>query len=379
MTASRRVGLSLLPVVLAVAFASVLLLLAGAAPLQAFQHLIEGAFGAPEKISDTLMAWVPLVLCASGLLITFAAGLWNIGIEGQIVFGAIAATWVAREVKAPAEVLVPLTMIGGIAGGVLWGILVGVLRTFGKVNEIFGGLGLNFVALGLTIYLIIGPWKRAGIASTSGTDTFPRETWLPTLEGLRLAPLAIVLAIAAVFVVYVLLRGTLFGLRLKAVGKNMRSAFLLGIPTHRYMLIAFTMCGGFAGLAGAIQATGFHHKLVPAVSGGYGYLGILVALLAGFRAAWIAPIALFFAMITVGSTQLQLRLNLDSSLGGVLQGMLVLFVLLARGWQEKRRMKPAPRSPRPKGVGSRSPDPERSEGEGEGVVEGAEPSLGEGR
>ena len=365
MTALRRVGPGLLPVLLAVAFALVLLLLVGAAPLQAFQHLIEGAFGTPEKISDTLMAWVPLVLCASGLLITFAAGLWNIGIEGQIVFGAIAAAWVAREVKTPAEVLIPLTMIGGIAGGVAWGLLVGGLRTFGKVNEIFGGLGLNFVAIGLTIYLIIGTWKRAGIASTSGTDTFPREAWLPTLEGLRLAPLAIVLAIAAVIVVYVLLRGTLFGLRLNAVGKNMRSAFLLGIPTHRYMLIAFALCGGFAGLAGAIQATGFHHKLVPAISGGYGYLGILVALLAGFRAAWIAPIALFFAMITVGSTQLQLRLNLDSSLGGVLQGILVLFVLLARGWQEKRKMKPVLRSPRPEGAGS--------------AVEGAEPSLREGR
>jgi simple sugar transport system permease protein len=217
--------------------------------------------------------------------------------------------------------------------------LVGLLRTFGKVNEIFGGLGLNFVATGFTIYLIIGPWKRAGIASTSGTEPFPREAWLPTLEGLRLAPFAIILAIIAVIVVYVLLRGTLFGLKLKAVGKNMRSAFLLGIPTSRYMLAAFMLCGSFAGLAGAIQATGFHHKLVPAVSGGYGYLGILVAMLAGFRATWVAPIALFFAMITIGSTQLQLRLNLDSSLGGVTQGVLVLFVLLAQGWRENRRMK----------------------------------------
>ena len=339
MTVLRRIGLGLLPVVLALAFATLLLVLAGAAPLDAFRLLIEGAFGTADKASDTLMSWVPTVLCAAGLLITYAAGLWNIGVEGQIVFGAIAAAWMAREVTAPAEALVPLTMLGGIVGGALWGLFVGSLRAFGKVNEIFGGLGLNFVATGLTIYLIIGPWKRAGIASTSGTEPFPREAWLSTLEGLRLAPLAIGLAIVAVIVVYVLLRGTLFGLRLKAVGKNMRSAFLLGIPTTRYMLAAFALCGGLAGLAGAIQATGFHHKLVPAVSGGYGYLGILVAMLAGFRVLWVAPLALFFAMITVGSTQLQLRLNLDSSLGGVLQGVLVLFVLMAQGWQEKRRMK----------------------------------------
>ncbi|MGH2523714.1 MAG: ABC transporter permease [Anaerolineales bacterium] len=337
----KRAGLGLLPVGLALAFAGLLLALIGASPAQAFQLLFEGAFGTPEKSSDVLMAWVPLVLCAAGLLITFTAGLWNIGIEGQIVFGALAAAWVAREVPAPGAVLVPLTLAGGIIGGTAWGLLVGALRTFGKVSEIFGGLGLNFVATGLTIYLIIGPWKRAGIASTSGTEPFPREAWLPTLEGLRLAPLAIGLAIAAVIVVYILLRGTFFGLRLKAMGNNARSAFLLGVPTDRYMLAAFGLCGAFAGLAGAIQATGFHHKLVPAVSGGYGYLGILVALLAGFRATWIAPIALFFAMITVGSTQLQLRLNLDSSVGGVLQGVLVLFVLLAQGWQARRerRMK----------------------------------------
>lgn len=332
----KKVGLGILPIALALAFAALLLALIGASPLDAFQLLIEGAFGTSAKLSDTLMAWVPLALCASGLLITFAAGLWNIGIEGQIVAGAIAAAWVAREVDAPGAALVPLTLLGGAIGGAAWGLIVGALRAFGKVNEIFGGLGLNFVATGLTIYLIIGPWKRAGIASTSGTEPFPREAWLPTLEGLRLAPLAIALALAAVAIVYLLLRGTLFGLQLKAIGSNPRSAFLLGIPTSRYMLLAFALCGVLAGLAGAVQATGFHHKLVPAVSGGYGYLGILIVLLSGFRAAWITPIALFFALITVGSTQLQLRLNLDSSVGGVLQGALVLFVLLAQGWRRKR-------------------------------------------
>lgn len=341
----KRIGLGLLPVILALLFATALLIVAGASPLDAFRLLVEGAFGTPAKTSDTLMAWVPTVLCSAGLLVTFAAGLWNIGVEGQVVFGAIAAAWAARNITAPTEVLVPLTMIAGVGGGVVWGFVVGSLRTFGKVNEIFGGLGLNFVATGFTIYLIIGPWKRAGIASTSGTDLFPREAWMPNLqgtplpppfEGLTFAPLAVIFAIIAVIIVYVLLRGTFFGLRLKAIGKNMRSAFLLGVPTNRYMLWAFGLCGCFAGLAGAIQATSFQHKLVPAISGGYGYLGILVAMLSGYRAAWVAPIALFFAMISIGSTQLQLRLNLDSSLGGVLQGVLVLLVLLAQGWQANR-------------------------------------------
>lgn len=332
----RSIGFALLPLVLALGFASLLLLLIGASPFEAFRLLFEGAFSSDSKIANTLMVWVPIVLAAAGLLMTFAAGLWNIGIEGQIVMGAVAAAWVAREVTATPVVLIALILIGSMVGGALWGLLVGVLRTFGKVNEIFGGLGLNFVAQGLVIFLVIGPWKRAGVASTSGTDLFVREAWLPTLEGVSLAPLALVLAIVAVILIYTLLRGTLFGLRLKAVGKNMQSAFLMGIPTKRYMLLAFGVGGVLAGLAGGIQATGFQHKLVPAISGGYGFLGILVVLLAGFRAAWIAPIALFFAIISVGSTQLQLQLDLDSSLGGVLQGVLVLLVLLVQGWQAKR-------------------------------------------
>ena len=333
-----RAGSSFIAVLLAICVALILLLLVDAPPLEAMRLLWEGAFGSPDKISDTLMAWVPLALASAGLVMTFAAGLWNIGVEGQIVTGAIAASWVAREGPGPAYGVIPLALIGGMIGGALWALLAGVLKTRGGVNEIFGGLGLDFVASGLAIYLIIGPWKRQGVASTSGTDLFRPEAWLPTLEGSRLSLMALGLAVLAVILVYLLMRGTMFGLRLKAVGSSARSAHVMGIPTDRYLLGAFAVCGALAGLAGAIQATGVHHKLVPAVSGGYGFLGILVVLLAGFRAVRIGPIALFFVAISVGSTQLSLRLNLDSALAGVLQGVLVLFVLLAGGWRLRRAL-----------------------------------------
>jgi simple sugar transport system permease protein len=325
-----------------------LLLLVDAPPFDSLRLLWEGATGSPSKLADTLMAWVPLALASAGLIVTFAAGLWNIGVEGQIIVGAIAATWVARDVPGPAPVLIPICLAAGVVGGALWALVAGLLKTRGGVNEIFAGLGLDFVASGMAIYLIIGPWKRQGIASTSGTDLFRQEAWLPTVGTSSLVPLAVGLAVLAVIFVYFLMRGTLFGLRLKAVGKNATSARLMGIPTDRHILAAFAVCGALAGLAGAIQATGVQHKLIPAISGGFGFLGILVVLLAGFRAAWIAPIALFFAVISIGSTQLQLRLNLNSALGGVVQGVLVLFVILAGGWQLQRRVRrragPAPGS-----------------------------------
>ncbi len=342
MTAPDRVrsGRALLiSLVVAVLAAVGLLLAVGADPWEAARLIWEGAFGSSARRADTFMAWVPLVLAAAGLVVTFAAGLWNIGVEGQIVLGAIAAALVARVLPGPAWVVVPAALAAGVLGGIGWALIAGVLKTKGKVNEIFGGLGLDFVATGMTVYLIIGPWSREGVASTSGTDLFRQEAWLPAVGSTRLSIPAVVLAVVAVVAVYYLMRDTLFGLRLKAVGRNPRSALLMGIPTGRYLLGAFAVGGALAGLAGAVQAIGFHHKLVPAVSGGYGFLGILVVLLAGFGARWIAPISLFFVMVSIGSTQLELRLDLDSSIGDVLQGGIVFAVIFGAAWAQRRSMR----------------------------------------
>ncbi len=336
-TRANRVVSALLPVVLAFAVAIVLLLLVGAPPLDALYELFDGAFGSADKIGNTLMAWVPLTLAAAGLTVTFAAGMWNIGVDGQITFGAIAAALAARTVPGPTVVVVTAALVFGLLGGVAWGLAAGFLRTHGGVNEIFGGLGLDFVARGLALYLIIGPWQRDGVASTSGTEVFRDEAWLPTLGSGNLSLVALVLAIVALVGVFLVLRGTRFGLRLKAVGQGPASAGLLGVPTRRYLLASFAVCGALAGLAGAVQAIGFQHKLVPSISGGYGFLAILVVLLVGFRPIWIAPVALFFAATFSGATQLQLRLEIDSSLGGVLQGLIVLLVLLVQGWQVRHR------------------------------------------
>lgn len=332
----RRAAIGVAPFLIALAFAGLLVMLVGEDPLQAFEFILQGSLGSPDKLSDTIMVWVPLTLAAAGLVVTFSAGLWNIGVEGQIVLGAIGASLVARSLDAPTVVVIPLALAAGVAFGVLWALFAGVLKTRAKVNEIFGGLGLDFVATGLTLYLIIGPWARPGIASTSGTEPFPRAAWLPALGDSRFSPLAVILAVTAIIGVWLLLRGTRVGLKLKAVGGNAQSARLLGIPTDRFILGAFAVCGALAGLAGAIQATGFHHKLVPSISGGYGFLGILVVLLAGFRAAYVAPIAAFFAIVSVGSIALTLRLDVNSALGSVLTGVLVLFALLASGLRSYR-------------------------------------------
>ena len=338
-----RLGDLGLPIAVVVVSTVGLLLLAGTNPWDPLRLIVQGSLGWPPfesgsagKIGDTLMVWVPIALASAGLIVTFSAGMWNIGIEGQIIMGAIAAAWVAREVSVSRPILVLLTILAGALGGALWGLLVGVLRTAGGVNEIFGGLGLDFVALSVTTYLVIDLWRRTGVASTSGTDIFPEDSFLPVLGNTKLSPLIISITLAAVVGVWLLLRGTLYGLKLKAVGRNRRSAFLMGIGTNRYLLGAFIICGALAGIAGTAQATGFHHKIIPAISGGYGFLAILVVLLAGFRVLWVVPISFFFAMIAVGSSTLTLRLDVNPTLGGVLQGVLVLSAMFGMGWASYR-------------------------------------------
>ncbi|MCX7026080.1 MAG: ABC transporter permease [Spirochaetes bacterium] len=326
-------------VILAIAFTSAIVAATGNNPFVAYANIVQGALGNADVAANVVVAWVPLLLVTAGLLFTFTVGLWNIGIEGQITLGAIFCTQAMRALQgtslAPGAVIA-LAMAAGAAGGILWAMLAGALKTFGGVNEIFGGLGLNFVATALNLWLIFGPWKRPGVASMSGTLPFEPSLWMPTLTPQsRFAPIPLALAIGTIVIAFVLLKGTYFGLRLKAIGKNPKSAYLLGIPTWQHMMLSFVICGSFAGLAGSVQVTSVYHRRIPSLSSGYGYMGLMVAMLVNYSPVFAAPVALFFAALNVGSIQLPIVLKLDSSLAGVIQGFLVLFVIIGNGLRLK--------------------------------------------
>ena len=315
-----------------------LLVSVDAPPHEALRLIFEGPLGSLGGISSTLMAWVPLVLAAAGLVVTFAAGLWNIGVEGQIVMGAIAATGGgphgARSLgRGPA----PDAAWPGMLGGLLWGLLVGVLRVKGRVNEIFGGLGLDFVATGLVVYLVIGPVEAGGERlhqrhrplPSGGLAAHHREA-----HGLLGGPGAG--------------RGGGRPGLLPDAGHLLRAAAAGGggQPPQRLPdghLHQPPPAGGlrrsaapWPGSAGPCtpraSTTSWCRRCRAATASWASWWCSSPA--SGPR--WIAPIALFFAVISVGSTQLQLGLQLDSALGGVLQGVLVLFTLLAGGWQLRR-------------------------------------------
>lgn len=323
---------------IALVLTTLILLVAGAPPLKTLTVLFQGGLGSAAKLAQTVAVWIPLILCSSALLFTFAPGLWNIGVEGQVILGAIFATGFLRPFSAGGS---PMLLVGallaGMMGGGLWAYLAGALRVWGRVHEIFGGLGLNFVALGITLWLIFGPWRRPGVASMSGTEPLHPSFWLPTLGGSYLSPVSLVLTVVAFLLVVFLLLFTRWGLSLKAVGQNPDAAVLFGLKPNRRILEAMTACGILAGLAGALQVVAVYHRLLPAISSNYGYTALLVTMLASFRPDLIPPICIFFAALNVGSIQLPLQLKLDSSLSGVIQGVLVLAVFIVHGLEERFR------------------------------------------
>lgn len=318
----------LVPIVAALLFTSGLLLLFDASPAEAYRAMLDGAFGGSDKILGVLAFWVPLVLCSVGLLITFTAGLWNIGVEGQIILGAICASWVALKVTGPAWVLIPLEIGAAMLGGALWAAISAVLKTRGKVNEIFSGLALNNLAIILTNYLISGPWQPPEGGTFRGTAPFQDAALLPRLMESRFSPLSLVLAGLAFAAVFFVLRGTTWGLKLKALGKNPFSAYLLGVSSERETILAMMFCGALAGLGGAVRVLSWFDSLRQSISGGIGFLSLLIVMLAAYRILWVPFIAFFFSVVLNGSITLQLRTQLHSSLGGILTGVMVLFVLL---------------------------------------------------
>ena len=318
---------------------SLFLSVLGISPVEVFHALFSGSLSSWLALSRALSIFVPLLLCSCGLLFTFRAGLWNIGVEGQVMTGALAATFVLRQAQGvlSGEAAIVCAFAAACVGGGVWGMLAGILKNHGGVDEIFGGLGLNFVAQSLLLYLIFGPWKRAGIASMSGTDLFGREFWLAMPVGWRVAPAALAVGVLVFALSFAVLNHTRFGLRVRAVGRNPRAAALFHIPPNQYALFAIAVGGAIAGLAGGVQVAGVYHRLIPAISSGYGYLGLLVVMLSGYRALPVPGIAFFFALLAAGSIQLPIMLRIDSSLSGVIQGACVLCALLVQGIRVRGR------------------------------------------
>ncbi len=331
----RRLLLAALPLLslaLALFLTACLILLLQGDPIKVLETTWRGAFKDTQSTAAVFNFWIPLTLVGAGLIVTFTAGQWNIGVEGQMMMGALGASWGAQFLPLPAELRIPACLILAMLCGALWGWVVGILKTRAGVNEIFGGVALNALADTLAIYLISGPWQPPEGGSAQATAPFPPEAKLPLLSAdLPISWVTLVMTVGGVLFVAFLLRQTRMGLMLKAAGKNARSALLLGVPTERMTWLAFMLCGALAGAAGAHRVLHTYNSLRPLVSGGIGFLGLLVVLLVAYRTLVLPFVTFALAAVIAGSTSVKILLKLDQSLTGVLQGLIVLLILLFNG------------------------------------------------
>src|SRR5689334_16079486 len=218
---SRIVQSAITLIIALIALAVILALIVAAIgkdPAALLSQFLDGALGTDARRSDVLMRSLPVLLCGSGLLLTFTAGLWNIGIEGQMIMGAIFATVIAHNVGENGNwlVIVPAELILAALGGALWAGLAAILKTRGRVNEIFGGVALNFIAGNIVQFLLDGPWKYGNYSQTA---PFNPPALLPRfVTGQSLSIPAILIALIAFVAIFVVLRGTHWGLELRAMG-----------------------------------------------------------------------------------------------------------------------------------------------------------------
>ena len=318
---------------------ALLILVAGASPWRAYLALADGAFGSAYAVGVSLQRATPLVFTGLSVLLAFRAGLLNIGAEGQLYMGALASVLMGVYVTdLPAVVHATLALVTGCVAGALWAGIAGVLKATRGVNEIISTIMLNFIAIYLVSYLVQGPFAEPP-GWLHQTSLIQGSAELPLLHARSGLSAGILLAVACASAVRYLLRRTVSGFELRAVGLGPEAARFSGISIPRGIILAMLLSGGLAGLAGATEIQGVHYRLLDGFSPGYGFEGIAVAFLA--RAAPIGVLfsALLFGALRVGANQMQRVAEIPSALVFVLQGLVMLALLASTvgDWLRDRR------------------------------------------
>jgi simple sugar transport system permease protein len=332
----------------ALAVGAVMLLLLRANPVTAYSALLEGAFGSSNALADTVVKATPLLLVGLGICIAFRGGVINIGGEGQLVIGAVAATLVGLLFPdSSAWVIIPLAMLVGFLAGAIWGGIPGALKAYFNVNEILSTIMMNQIAVQTMNFLLRGlmidPVQLEAASRIPQTARLARAFDLPRLAPTRLhlgAILAVVLAVA----VYIFLWRTTIGYRIRAVGLNPDASRYAGIKVRRYIVLSLLLSGAFAGLAGAVQVYGVHHRMFTdgsamGFTGGAGFNGIVAALFGKLHPIGAIPASFLFGALLVGANKLQRAVQVPSALITALNGLVVVFVVSSEIWSRRRAMR----------------------------------------
>ncbi|WP_028312467.1 ABC transporter permease [Derxia gummosa] len=312
-----------------------LLIAATRAPVgQAFVLLLQGALGSRFALTETLTRATPLILTGLSAAVAFRARLWNIGAEGQLMLGALMAVAIGGApnllgVESPEGLWLPVMALGGMAAGALWLALPTLARLAIGVDEVVTTLLLNFVAVLLVSMLLDGPMKDPlALGWPQSVAIAPALELGKLVERSRLHT-GLVWALVATAVVWTIQSRTTFGQAMRAVGANARAAKFAGVPVGMTVLLTALMSGALAGLAGVAEVAGRAGYVTLDMSPGYGYSGIVIAMLAGLHPAGVVLAAVFVAAIMVGADSMSRALGVPSYLADVMVAVALLAMLVS--------------------------------------------------
>jgi ABC-type uncharacterized transport system permease subunit len=307
--------------------ASVLVLMARANPLQAYYYFIIAPLSNRVSALETLVKGTPLLLTGAAVTVAFASGYWNIGAEGQLYAGAIAAAWLGPMLgNFPPVAAILIMLVGGFLAGMLWALIPALLKVKLAVDEVVTTLLMNSIILYIVSFLLNGPW-RDPVSGWPQSPQIADSAMLPKLVERSRLHFGFIVALAMIAVVWFILSRTALGLRMRATGLGLDAARFMGVKVARTMLTAALISGGIAGLAGVSEVAGIHFHLIDAISPGFGYSGIIAATLGGLHPVGAGLAALFLGLIDTGAQSVSRALGVPVYLGDIVQGILLLLTL----------------------------------------------------
>ncbi|EPX87094.1 ABC transporter permease [Salipiger mucosus] len=328
-TPARRLGLPALALAATVVLASGLSMLAGADPLATFGQILQGAAGSKFALLETLNRATPLIFTGLAVAVAFRAKLWNIGAEAQLYAGALVTVVIGTQTGLPGPLAIPAMALAAVVAGGL--VLLGpvLLKVRLGVDEVVTTLLLNFIMALFISYLLEGPLKDPMGMGWPKSPALPRDARLPRIvEGLRLH-WGFVLALICALGVWVMQTRTTLGYEIRATGLNPQAARFAGIPVGRVLVKTALISGGLAALAGFSEVAGLKGNLTADLSPGFGYTGIIVAMLALLHPLGVVVSALFVAGIFVGADSMSRAAEVPSYIADILLAAALLFMVLA--------------------------------------------------
>ena len=321
-----------LALVLTAILAAVLFAALGKDPVRGLSMFFIEPFSNLRQISELVLKATPLVVIALGLAVCYRSNVWNIGAEGQFLVGILAgggvALWLTVQgIVLPKIVAVPLVLVGSVLGGMAWAGVTALLRDKFNASEILVSLMLVYVAQQLVNYMVFGPWKDPMGFNFPQTKSFDASTWLPNLMSGSRLNIGFLIALALVALTWVFMFRLFRGYQLQVGGLAPAAARYAGFSGSTSLWTALLISGGFAGLAGGIEASGTFHQITPHVSSGLGFTAIIVCFVGRLHPVGIIFSGVLLSTMIIGGELGQSRLGLPNALTGVFQGLLLVLLL----------------------------------------------------